>query len=595
MRSCCCTVLLCLVVSVIADNLPDVIVVGSGTAGTYFLRQLVPKYPNLRFVVIDAGDFLSSHVGASQPRTSAFNASVTDLTSIDIPGQYNNLAYVKSIDAAYQLPEATWGFLGRGIGGNANFNGALMQIPDDSYFDSWPTGWQAADLATYYSSVFSACNVTDTPSADRQHYANASFHILAATAASLGSKQTESVHMPPVGVLQHGYPNVGVVKGERCYVTKQLEELFTSNGTSRFSNLELIKNSKVTRMLLDTTSASGIRALGVEYVTLDNGFPHTILLSQAQNSPRKIILAAGAVITPTILYRSGVGPSSLKDFVFPGGSNFTVDNEGVGVRLSDHNGAAIVVECSQYDAYQSFQYAPHDVEAYLTNRTGPFAQYAPVFYMYNGSSRVELFVNPWGLGTIAQDPQPSPWNNQHTFSINAVLFDPMPRSYVMWNTTTSTVAYPDVYNNAEDVANVANALHLFLTQLLKNFGEANPSSNCSVSFGPGAPPFEQMSPFSATDMFNYVNAWGPYPYEGDVWWSHLVMNHFVGTVPISEGGQFGADPSTLKVGGLANVHAVDASIIPGPVWAHPVATILAVAAKAADLISAEFEASQSLR
>jgi choline dehydrogenase len=45
----------------------------------------------------------------------------------------------------------------------------------------------------------------------------------------------------------------------------------------------------------------------------------------------------------------------------------------------------------------------------------------------------------------------------------------------------------------------------------------------------------------------------------------------------------------LRVEGTQNVHVVDAPLHPAPLSAHPVATIMAVAEKASDLLTGDLE------
>jgi choline dehydrogenase len=49
-------------------------------------------------------------------------------------------------------------------------------------------------------------------------------------------------------------------------------------------------------------------------------------------------------------------------------------------------------------------------------------------------------------------------------------------------------------------------------------------------------------------------------------------------------GPGGVDPWTLRVKGTRDIHVVDASLHPAPLSAHPMATIMAVAEKASDIL-----------
>lgn len=49
----------------------------------------------------------------------------------------------------------------------------------------------------------------------------------------------------------------------------------------------------------------------------------------------------------------------------------------------------------------------------------------------------------------------------------------------------------------------------------------------------------------------------------------------------------GVEPSTMRLRGTSNVHIVDASILPRSPPCHPVAMVMAVGSKAADLLIAD--------
>jgi len=89
-------------------------------------------------------------------------------------------------------------------------------------------------------------------------------------------------------------------------------------------NLTIWSGVEATRVVLD-----GGRATGVEYVR--DG-------ELQQVSGARIILSAGALQSPTLLQRSGIGPAKLLAEV---GVDCVVDLAGVGENLKDHTGAAV--------------------------------------------------------------------------------------------------------------------------------------------------------------------------------------------------------------------------------------------------------------
>lgn len=90
-------------------------------------------------------------------------------------------------------------------------------------------------------------------------------------------------------------------------------------------NLDVRGDTLVRRILFD-----GSRATGVEIERL--GRVETL-------SARKVVLAAGAIHTPGILVRSGVGP---RDQIERLGVELVRHNAGVGARMLDHMGTAIL-------------------------------------------------------------------------------------------------------------------------------------------------------------------------------------------------------------------------------------------------------------
>ena len=109
-----------------------------------------------------------------------------------------------------------------------------------------------------------------------------------------------------------------------------------------------------------------------------------------------MILAAGALATPRLLLRSGVGPRGRESEMLPeGAAPFAIDNPCVGVGVFDHVISLVAWDYSGPIEYQAYDYGDFaavnhaDLERYLAGGNGPYAQYRPVSildYAYGGAA-----------------------------------------------------------------------------------------------------------------------------------------------------------------------------------------------------------------
>lgn len=94
------------------------------------------------------------------------------------------------------------------------------------------------------------------------------------------------------------------------------------------SNLDILANATVTRLLFGTASGSdGLTATGVEYASSNGAAKQTVKVN------KEVILAGGAVGSPQVLLLSGVGP---KDVLQAANVDVKVELPGVGQHLQDH-------------------------------------------------------------------------------------------------------------------------------------------------------------------------------------------------------------------------------------------------------------------
>jgi choline dehydrogenase-like flavoprotein len=100
-------------------------------------------------------------------------------------------------------------------------------------------------------------------------------------------------------------------------------------------NLRILVESKVIRVLFDDSSPP--KAVGVEYKTNEDAQPSVSLskpIPRTVKANKLVVVSAGALSTPQILERSGIGKASiLKDV----GVNVVAEVPGVGENYQDHH------------------------------------------------------------------------------------------------------------------------------------------------------------------------------------------------------------------------------------------------------------------
>ena len=558
----------------------DAIIVGGGTAGVIVATSLLSAARGRkRILIIEAGGPTAAMIGGADfppwlPRGRR------DLTIFDVPGEYSQIAHMP-LGAPYQLTETAFTFQGIGLGGNSMFNGMLFQTNPKAVFESaWPAGWQWRDLQPYFERVRARVPVSDTPSTDGVAYNTGPARIADPLYAEEGWVETDTSRpFRPPGVYSRPY--VATMGGRRAGPVSGYFFLYDRGGQTA-PGLEILPYSKADRIELDTGGA----AVAVHYQMrrgLDQSLPATP--GRAQLSPGgMLVLAAGALATPRLLLLSGIGPAGREAEFFPHGppAEFAIDNSRVGVGVFDH---VLTMVTYAYDGpipYQAYNYGDYagnaaDLRAYLAGGRGPYAQYQPVSilnYARGGAiPNVEIFINPNGAGTPG-----GPYYGPRTLSAFVMLLDPKARGIVSLDARGNVIA-PDIYLPAtaegdEDTALMTEAVFDMIRLFARDPG-------LKIRFGPGGPSHPDLDPKKLADIRHYVT--GPSPIDG-VYFNRLIVNHFGGTAALSEDAG-GVDPRTLILRGTTNVAVVDASLLPAPVAAHPVGTIMAVADRAGEILA----------
>jgi choline dehydrogenase-like flavoprotein len=295
----------------------DIVIVGAGSAGATLAARLAAD-PGRQVLLLEAGP--DWRAVEAPPALRSPNPSTVITAAEFAPFRYDDLTAART-----RAQDARLYWRGRGLGGSSTINGqiAIRAISED--FDRWVAagceGWSFAEVLPYYCKL-----ETDLAYGDRAyHGADGPIPIHRATLAEFGPVDRLLAEAAlDAGVpwcADHNAPNAFGVspyainsRGGARVTTNDayLEPIRGSN------NLTIRCEAQVDRVIF-----AGRRAIGVEFITAGR---------RERAGARRVVLAAGAVHTPGILARSGIGPAATLRAL---GADILADLP-VGRALQDH-------------------------------------------------------------------------------------------------------------------------------------------------------------------------------------------------------------------------------------------------------------------
>ncbi|GAA3177578.1 GMC family oxidoreductase [Nonomuraea roseoviolacea] len=509
----------------------DYVIVGAGSAGCVLAGRLSAD-PGVSVALVEAG-------------------GQDDKLEIRMPAAFNKLfktAYDWNYTTAKQSEmsgrELYWP-RGRVVGGSSSINAQMWVRGGRLDYDQWGVpGWSYDEVLPYFRRAEhrEGGNAGGVYGTDGPLYVSELRSPNVTTAAFLQAcDELGLTRLPELnGPSNEGYSPTPVNqhRGRRWSAA----DAYLRPALKR-PNLTLVTGATVDRVLFD-----GRRAVGIEH---DGG---------AQlRARREVILAAGAIGSPYLLMRSGVGAAAeLRDAGVP----VVRDLPEVGKNLQDHLSSGVIVRCRQPVTLSKAE-SVSNLLRYLVLRSGMLTTNVGEAVAFVRTSPeepapdIELIFAPGPFVDHGLTPPTG-----HAMTVGVVLLQPESRGRVGLN-GRDVVVDPGYLTREADlrrmVAGLKTAKQIFATSAMRPYAD-----------GP-MPPYD--GPESDEELARWVRERGE------------TLYHPVGTCRMGVDDASVVDPE-LRVRGVEGLRVADASIMPTLNRGHTHAPAIMIGEKAADLLLA---------
>jgi choline dehydrogenase-like flavoprotein len=334
----------------------DVIIVGSGVGGSILAARIAEKGVNprtgerLRVAMLEAGPYWKG-----EPRPG-----------LGIPLRRQLITNVFTDDASDRM--WPWGMV-KMVGGSTMHYGASVYLPYDVDYRHWTaqgTDWTEQACREAAAEVSRMYNIHAEP----DEVLTKGNMMFREAARALG-REVHKAQVARRNCLYCGFCEGGYF----CRYDSKMNALTTYIPVAERLGVEIIPNAAVERVLIEKKGAKPV-ATGVAFK--QGGRAVELRAS-------KIILSAGVVGTPVLLFKSGYGPKDLL------GDRLVAENRNIGKHLDIH--AAIVVSAYFDEPVKDGSRGAAPAGFFFLDDAGPNA-YGRLRIKDSGMIGIE---EPWGL------------------------------------------------------------------------------------------------------------------------------------------------------------------------------------------------------
>ena len=325
--------------------MPDYVIVGGGSAGAVLAHRLSAD-PATTVTLLEAG-------GAPKRKEVNIPAAFSALFTGDLDWNLHTVPQERLGGRELFWPR------GKALGGSSVLNAQMWVRGHRADYDGWAAGTSADWGYDEVLPLFQRSECRSPDDGDGHHGLSGPLHIQdqrdpnPATGAYLAA-------CAELGLRRQAHHNTGDHEGYAPTIVNQKRGRRWSTYDAylkpamRRANLTVVTGALADRVLM-----GGGRALGVRYLDA-KGYAHEVI------AEREVLLAGGAVSSPLLLLRSGVGdPAQLADH----GIELVAASPQVGENLQDHLMVALVMTCPQPVTLVDAE-TPKQLFRYLTQRRG---------------------------------------------------------------------------------------------------------------------------------------------------------------------------------------------------------------------------------